>query len=424
MNTQKELGNSPSIAGVLRVRPFLFLWASQILSQIAFNMLGFTLALHVYTLTHSNVAVSALVLFFQVPQLVLSLFAGVFVDRFEKKGVLLFTNILRALCLLPLMLFGSQVVALYGGALLLATTTQFFIPAEAPMIPKLLPKLLLLPANSLFTVTLYCSIILGYILAGPSLKYLGFETTLFTIAMLFGIASVFNLLLPGKNGAALLKRHIKTLTEATYTRILRVLFNDVGEVLFILIRNKPVLLAITNLTVSQATITIIGALVPGFAATVLGIDIEDSSLTLMAPAAIGMIFGSILIAQIGLHIDKGRVIAPAIVLSGLMITLLSFLRLVHPNIFFTVFAICFSLGFFNSMIVVPSTTIIQEKSQASIRGRIYGLFNALSALASLVPVILAGYFSDLFGVSSVLTFIGITIMVFGVSHFVITRRRL
>lgn len=430
MNTQREQGkqsllspdgesNNPSIANVLRVRPFLFLWTSQILSQIAFNMLSFTLVLHVYELTRSNIAVSALVLFFLTPQLVLSLFAGVFVDRFEKKGVLIFTNIFRMFSLLPLVVLESQVVALYGGALLVATATQFFIPAEAPMIPKLVVKKLLLPANSLFTVTLYGSIIMGYILAGPFLKYFGITTTFFTMAILFGIASICNMLLPGGNSTAMLKRHIKTLSEATYTKVLHVLFNDIGEMLFAVIRTKAVLTALVYLTVSQAVITIVGALVPGYAATVLGIDIEDSSLILLGPAAIGMIFGSMTVVHLGLFVDKGRIIGSATLLSGIMLTFLSFFsRITNANILLAVLAVCFFLGLFNSMIVVPANTIIQEKSQISVRGRIYGFFNMLSALASIVPVLLAGYFSDVIGVAPVLTTIGIAILLFGILHVV------
>src|SRR5581483_8083144 len=156
----------PTILDALRVRPFLFLWLSQILSQLAFNILNFVLVLRVYQLSGKNTAVSALVLAFMVPQLLLALFAGAVVDRFDKKLIMLVTNIVRALLVLILFILAGQIAFFYVIAFLLAIATQFFIPAEAPMIPQLLKKDLLLPANSLFTGTMYGSIILGYILAG------------------------------------------------------------------------------------------------------------------------------------------------------------------------------------------------------------------------------------------------------------------
>jgi hypothetical protein len=47
--------------------------------------------------------------------------------------------------------------------------TQFFIPAETPIIPLLVRKELLLSANALFGMGIYASIFLAYALSGPLL---------------------------------------------------------------------------------------------------------------------------------------------------------------------------------------------------------------------------------------------------------------
>lgn len=426
MKTTRE--QHPTILAVLRVKPFLFLWISQILSQIAFNMLNFVLVLRVYQLTSSNVAVSALVLFFLLPQLILSLFAGVLVDRFEKKLVMLLTNSGRALSLVPLLLLPSELMALYIGAFTISIATQFFLPAEVPMIPKLLPKKLLLSANSLFTVTLYGSIIIGYVLAGPMLKFFGVTTVFLILALLFLFAAGFNWFLPGKNGGAYLKNQFERFSKVTHQRVLHVLFNDIGEVLYLILKSPTLLSAIALLTLSQTVIVILGALVPGYTATILSLDVEDSSLLILAPAAFGMIVGSFLQAVLAIRIRKNFFIMPSLIMSGLMLILLPiFSRVANPNVFVSVYsylpfdliipviATCFFVGFFNALIVVPSNTILQETSTEAIRGRIYGFFNCLSALAALIPLVLAGYFSDVFGVGKVLTTIGIAIMVLGLT---------
>lgn len=405
-----------NLASILRARSFVFLWVAQIISQIAFNMLNFVLLLRVYQLTGKNTAVSVLVLAFMLPQLILSLFAGVFVDRFDKKLVMSFTNIARALCLLPLIFIHQNLIVIYIFAFAVSTATQFFVPAEASMIPKLVRKRLLLSGNSIFIGTLYGSIIIGYILAGPALKFLGLTTVLTLLALLFLLSAGFNLLLPGSNGGEYLNNQMKRIFSITYNRIITVVFNDIGEMLYAIISSRHLLPAIIFMTISQAVIVVLGALLPGYAATILGIDVEDSSLILLAPAAFGMVLGSFFVAQIGVRMKKSRLVVPGVILSGILMLLLSFfsrLSSTNINVLYLVVVTCFLLGVFNAFVIVPANTIIGERSAESIRGRIYGMFNTSSALAAILLVTTVGYFSDIFGISRVLSVLGGGIILLG-----------
>ncbi len=403
-------------SSILKARSFVFLWVAQIISQIAFNMLNFVLLLRVYQLTEKNSAVSLLVLAFMLPQLVLSLFAGVVVDRFDKKLVMVFTNIARALCLLPLIFIHQNPLVIYIFAFAISTATQFFVPAEASMIPKLVRRGLLLSGNSIFIGTLYGSIIVGYILAGPALKFLGSTTTLTLIALFFLLSAVFNLLLPGSNGGEYLNSQIKRIFSTTYNRIFTIIFNDIGEMLYAIIRSRHLLPAIIFMTISQAVIVALGAMLPGYAVTILGIDVEDSSLILLAPAAFGMVLGSFFVAQIGIRIKRSRLVVPGVILSGASLLLLSFFsRLNSTNVSapYLVVVTCFLLGIFNAFIIVPANTVIGERSAESIRGRIYGMFNTSSALLSILLVAVVGYFSDIFGIGRVLSVLGGAIIFLG-----------
>lgn len=401
-------------------------------------MLNYLLIIRVYQITHSNTVVSGLVFIFLIPQLVFSIFAGIFVDRFDKKFVLISTNILRALILLPLFLIAKNVTLFFVVAFAIATITQFFIPAEAAMIPQAVRKrLLFLPANSLFAVTLYGSIIIGFIAAGPILKLLGITSAFFIIAILFLIAALFNFMMPDTAGIDFFAKQRQLFSKAmTYQRVLGVLFNDIGELIYTVLRSKKLIVSLLYLTISQAVILILGALMPGYAATVIGIDVEDSSIFLLAPAAIGMILGSFVVAHVNHNFAKKILVLPSLFLSGLLILLLPvFSKVAQKDVFYSVYAYlpfdpiilvaasCLLLGIFNAMIIVPSNTLLQEQSGATLRGRIYGLFNALSALLSLIPVLLAGYLSDLFGVGRVLTYAGIIIMIFALVTLVSKRKK-
>src|SRR5487761_679233 len=90
-------------AHILRVfseRSFLFLWIGEVFTQISTNLFNFFLLLVVYKLTHSNTAVSGIVLTFTIPAIFFGSIAGVYVDRWNKKYVLIITNTIRALLLI------------------------------------------------------------------------------------------------------------------------------------------------------------------------------------------------------------------------------------------------------------------------------------------------------------------------------------
>ena len=124
-------------AAVLRNRPFLLLWLSQVATQIGVNMVLYGLTVIVLESSNLTSAVSGLFLTFLVPAVLLSARAGVYVDRIDRRTVLVVTNALRAAVLIAIFAAGNDV-----GLLLLLNTgfsilTVFFAPAEAAMIPVL-----------------------------------------------------------------------------------------------------------------------------------------------------------------------------------------------------------------------------------------------------------------------------------------------
>jgi len=69
------------------------------------------------------------------------------------------------------------------------------------------------------------------------------------------------------------------------------------------------------------------------------------------------------------------------------------------------------IGFAFSLIFVPSNTIIQEETTDEQRGKIYGSLNTFTGLVSLIPVLGVGVLADNLGVATVITCIGIGIII-------------
>ena len=97
-----------SALAVFRNRPFLLLWLSQLATQVGGNMVLFGLTILVYDLTGSATIVSFLLLTYLTPAVIFSALAGVYVDRFDRRTVLVVANLVRFGLFLALALLRRQ----------------------------------------------------------------------------------------------------------------------------------------------------------------------------------------------------------------------------------------------------------------------------------------------------------------------------
>ncbi|TMD58739.1 MAG: MFS transporter, partial [Chloroflexi bacterium] len=159
-----------SFRSVLKNRSFLLLWLAQLLSQIAFNAANYGVIATVTAVTHSTLLVGLAIVSFTLPAVPFSLLAGVYVDYLNKQLVLWVSNALRAatsaLIVLALLWNPHSVVPLFFLAFATSLITQFFVPAEASAIPLLVGKHELVPALSLFNITLTLAQALGFLVVG------------------------------------------------------------------------------------------------------------------------------------------------------------------------------------------------------------------------------------------------------------------
>ncbi|HSL33784.1 MAG TPA: MFS transporter, partial [Candidatus Limnocylindrales bacterium] len=154
MTVARPAADDTGALAVFRNRPFLLLWLAQASTQVGGNMVIFGLTVIIAKSTGSTTAVSALILTFLVPAVLFSAVAGVYVDRLDRRIVLIVTNVLRGVAFVGVFLVGDNLVGIYLLNIFTSTVTVFFAPAEAAMIPRLVPKKQLLAANGVFTLTL------------------------------------------------------------------------------------------------------------------------------------------------------------------------------------------------------------------------------------------------------------------------------
>ena len=118
------------LISALSIPSFFFLLVSEFFSQFAMNLLNFVLLIVVFSLSKSNIAVAGVVLAFTTPSILFGVLAGAYVDKWNKKNVLVASNALRGLAAFPLIFISHQLFLVYSITFLVALFTQFFIPAD------------------------------------------------------------------------------------------------------------------------------------------------------------------------------------------------------------------------------------------------------------------------------------------------------
>lgn len=418
------------ILKTLRIRPFFYLVLSEFFSQFSMNLFNFALLIVVFRVASSNSAVSGVVIAFTLPSLIFGILAGVLVDRWNKKKVLFLTNILRALLVFPLYYFHDNLAIIYAVTFGVSMVTQFFIPAETPIIPLLVKKRLLLSANALFGMGIYASIFLAYALSGPILFLLGQKNIFIGLAILFLIAGFFASIIKISKSRIEPKKVIDT--SLTFKQELR-------DVIGLIYKTKALYHALFSLTLSQILILVLAVVGPGYAENVLKIQVENFPILFVTPAIIGVALGALIIGSFLHKVSKSSLTKFGMFLLGLSILLLpygskfesrefvQFINLYLPHLFtinvlHIMFVLAFVLGFATAFIFVPANTILQEETSDESRGKIYGVLNTLIGVTSIIPVVLVGGLADIIGVKSVITWVGIVVIMLAFIRIFITDR--
>ena len=393
-----ELLTSPS---------YLAFVVSVFFSQVAFNMLTVVLIFLIFYLTSSNFAVAILLFTILIPQITLSFLGGVVADQGNKKMILIFGNFLRALALIALFFNWHSRFLVYIVAFLISSITQFYVPAEAPLIPTLVARDKLVAANSIFGISLFGSILIGYVLAGPFVGALGRSNVFLFLASVFLLAGACAVFISQKKTAIVSAQIKKSIGE------------EFKNSLSLLAKTRRVADAFFLLIFSQVIIFILATLIPGYAKSVLQIPAEDISIILFAPAAVGMVATGLLMGSLSSRIRSLKLTSIGIYISGLVLLLLPFTsrilsRGIITNAFDFVLILAVAAGVANALTFIPSQAAIQEIIPEDFRSKIYGLLFALIGLFSLLPIMIAGGVADIVGVGAVLASLGVLIIILGI----------
>ncbi len=358
---------------VFRHRNFTLMWVGQLVSTIGSALTSLAASILVYRETNgSALSVGLMLMATAAPSLLVGLVAGVFVDRFDRKRIMLIADILRAvLVFLVPFLVSSSIAWLYVIVVLTSAIGQFFDPAYESVLPEVAPDEELAAANSLIAISTFGSTAVGFAAAGLIAKFdISYAFYIDAISFLFSAGCVL-----------LMKVHKLEITEETSVKAV---INNLKSGVSYLTRN-PALRSIFLLAIPVAvTIGLGNSLLLPFATRALGATEFEYGLQ-EGLTSVGFVIASLLMAGYMSRWREGQWMVVGLLGTGLS-------ALIYSQLHSVVLAISVQVisGFMNAPYSIARRLLVQRNTAAEMRGRVSSAFFVASNAFFLLGMAAAG----------------------------------
>ncbi len=413
---------------VLRFTAFRNIWFAQLAAQLADKFLLFSLIVLAFKISGGSTPVAIVILTYTVPSVLFAPPAGVIADRVDRKQIMMWSNFGRAaaVALIPLAALvpglKDDFLHLLLITLIFSSVGQLFGPAEAAVIPTILPRTALITANSMALLTMVLTLVVGGALA-PILSRIDLYTPYWVAAVLLTIAGA----LIFASDIPRLQRIIEPPVTESRNRFHRMM-TDIKEGLDALRASRGLMLAFGQVSIAVLVLFMLFTLAPAYVSHVIGIAAQDSYV-ILGPATGGAILSAVLLGQFLRNIDRSRVLIGSLIANGLTLLALAAIPQAmeqvpalraHARITGAVFSLLLGIEF--GAIMIPAITYLMESTTDELRGRIFALLYMVINGVTAIPVLVAAALSDLIGTAHVIGGLG-ALLIVGAVIFAIAGRR-
>ena len=363
-----------SATAVFRRPDFVLLWLAQLVSTAGSALTDLAAGIYVFQETHSAFLVGVTLMATAVPSLIVGLIAGVYVDRHDRRRIMIASNLAQAVivALIPFAL-GINISLLFVAILINAGVKMFFDPAYEAMIPEIASDEELNAANAFLSIASFGSTAIGFAGAGFLTAIdvrIAFWIDALTFLFSAGCISLLKIRVkvdaPEEDtsvGAVLdnLKLGIRTIFE---TPMLRSLF----------LLGVPVFFSfgLWNVLLLPMAIKELGA-------TEFEYGIQEGV------TSIGFVVGSLFMARYASRLYDGLWIFVGYLGMGIAGVLYG----LSPTIWIAILFATLS-GFFNSPASVSRSTLLQRNTPRELRGRVFSALFVMRDVIFLVGMAGAG----------------------------------
>jgi DHA3 family macrolide efflux protein-like MFS transporter len=369
---------------ILKYEPFRTLWLAQFVSVFGdFLALFGVISLITFRWHGTPVQVTTVTMAFALPIAIISPIAGVFVDHWNVKRLMIASDLVRAGLILMLVFVHNvpQIAAIF---LVLSSVSSFFAPAQSVTLRTVVPPEGLLAANAMMMQTFYVVRLLGPAAAGAlvawltekSCFYLDVASFIFSAAMISTLAVIRPARAQGEKTVKSLAQDFLAGNKFIFTHAgMAFVFIAMAVAMFVVSSFSPLISIYVRDSLHAGSFM--------FGAT-------------SAMVGVGMIVGTQLITRLARSRSKSYVVLGGLFLLGLGAGLLGAFRNTAMAALST-----FTMGFGIAFVWIPAQTMSQQETPPPMVGRVSSTFMSLIAMSQVFGLLLSGYLAQWLGIRAV-----------------------
>ena len=368
---------------LMRHRNYALLWIGQAISQVGDRFHWVAISLWVFSVTGSALSVSYAIVALMVGPAVVGIFAGAIVDRFDRRKILIYSDLARAALVFAIPgLMEQGLIWVYLDLFLVSAASAFFRPAMFAAIPQSVPRNRLLSANAFFASMDSSTEVFGPALAGLlfSLQGLesirGYQAAIYLDGLTYLVSALFvsGLSLPPADRATI---------GGPAASARRSILDGLRY-----IRQDRVQIALLGFLVAGQWVVGLSALQTPLAKQVLSVSDRQFG-WFQSIWGMGFVAASLLLGWYGSAVPKGR----AIVFAYLLWAAAAAMMGLSANYGMLVVA-GFWVGFANMLLFVSAATVIMEYTPADRMGRVIATRQVVVAVVRTIALLGFGWLAD------------------------------
>ena len=410
---------------VLKNKSFFFLWFGQVVSNFGDRLNQMALVALVYQRNPgSEVALAKLISFTIIPVFIIGPIAGAWVDRLNKRNIMVICDILRGLLVLsiPLFIYMKQILLVYLVIFLTFSISRFFVPSKMAMIPDLVSKDKLLVANTLNDTTHMIGNVVGLVVAGiiVNIAYIGAIGGFYIDSASFFVSASLIAMIAQGASAHRVREDLITTGKALESSIKKSFSSEIKEGLKYFAEYKDMHFVASVFFLLMAGLGAVSCVIIVFVQDAFGTSTRHLGFLGMFLVG-GLFLGTLIYGRFGQKISRRATISLSFMLTGFFIILFTFFVGRHPNIFMAE-ALSALIGIAVSPIMISTNTLTHETIPEEARGRIFSFLEAVIHLAFLIFMFAAAYSAKYINRFWILVVVGVIFSVCGVLGALLEKR--
>jgi len=388
-----------------RTRDLRLLVGAGLVSLTGDWVLSVGLAYSVYAMTGSTLASAGALLSAFVPQVVVGSFAGVFVDRWDRKRTMVVTSLLLGLGLFPLLLVSGadQIWVVYVVLATQACVEVFFAPAEQAFLPRVVDDADLVPANALNGQVRNVARLVGSAIGGVAAAAGGIRAVAVvdTVTFLAAALLVARIATPGRVELPADSADAPAAVRGRFATLI-----DEWRTGFLTVTSEPVLrVLLLALLITSTGEGIMGTLFAPYVRQVLHGSGQVYGV-ITGVQAVGGVLGGFLVAALAGRWSPVTMVWAGSVVFGL-VDLAIFL---YPLVWVAPWPAAVGMvlvGLPGAVMTAGMITLYQRHTVDDRRGRVFSLVALAQAVSVVVGATVAGFLGGSVGIMPVLAFQGL-----------------